>query len=150
MNLGAGRVILQDDVRLDQAMRDGSFYQNKVLIHAIRNAKQQEAALHLICLLSETSSHGCVDYPLAIMRMANVEGLEKVLLHVIFDGRSTEPGTAPSLLMQLEAKMCDIGVGRIATGVGRSLALDRNCDYSKTRQAFEAFVNGAGKRVLTY
>ncbi len=150
MNLGAGRVILQDDVRLDRAMEDGSFYQNEVLVCAIQGAMQRGTALHLICLLSEKSSHGCIDYPLAILRMAKAQGLEKAFLHVIFDGRSTEPGTAPELLMQLEAKMCEIGVGQIATGVGRSIALDRNRNYDKTRRAFEAFVSGSGKRVLAY
>ncbi len=148
MNLGAGRVILQDDVRLDQAMQDCSFYQNRVLLHAIQGAIRRGTALHLICLLSEKSSHGCIEYPLAILRMAKTQGLEKVFLHVIFDGRSTEPGTAPHLLGQLEAKMCEIGIGRIASGVGRSIALDRNRNYDKTRQAFEAFVNGSGKRIL--
>ena len=150
MNLGAGRVIIQDDVRLERAMQDGSFYQNEVLLRAINGVTARRTALHLICLLSEKSSHGCIDYPLAILRMAKTQELEKVFLHVIFDGRSTEPGTAPSLLIQLEAKRCEIGAGQIATGVGRSLALDRNQNYEKTRRAFEALVNGTGKRILAY
>ncbi len=147
MNMGAGRVILQDDVRLDRAMQDGSFFQNDVLARAILGAKDRGAALHLICLLSEKSSHGCIEYPLAILRMAKDRAFERAFLHVIFDGRSTEPGTAPELLRQLEARMSEIGIGQIATGVGRGIALDRDRNYDKTRRAFEAFVDGVGKRV---
>ncbi len=150
MNIGAGRVVLQDDVRLDRAMLDGSFYQNEVLLNSIRTAKRRRAALHLICLLSETSSHGCIEYPLAILRMAQTEGLEEAFLHVIFDGRSTAPGSAPDLLMQLEARMCEIGLGRIATGVGRGIALDRDGNYDRTRRAFDAFVSGVGRPVPAY
>ncbi len=149
MNLGAGRVILQDDVRLDRAMQDGSFYQNEVLLRAIQGVIARGTALHLICLLSEKSSHGCIEYPLAVLRMAKAQGLKEAFLHVIFDGRSTEPGTAPDLLMRLEARMFEIGVGRLATGLGRSIALDRNGDYKKTRQAFDAFVTGTGKKIPT-
>ncbi len=148
MNLGAGRVILQDDVRLDRAMQDGSFYQNDVLVRAITGAKARGAALHLICLLSEKSSHGCIEYPLAILRMAKDRALERAFVHVIFDGRSTEPGTAPELLRQLEGRMSEIGIGQIATGVGRGIALDRDRNYEKIRRAFEAFVDGVGKRVV--
>ena len=149
MNLGTGRVVVQDDVRLDQAMQDGSFYENPVLIRAIDNAKRREAALHLICLLSEKSSHGSIEYPLAILRMAKNHLLDRVLLHVIFDGRSTEPGSVPVLLAGLETRMNEIGVGQLATGVGRGIALDRDGHYEKTRRAFDAFVNGCGRTVVT-
>ncbi len=147
MNLGAGRVVLQDDVRLDQAMQDGSFFDNPVLAHAIQAAHQRETALHLICLLSEKSSHGCMDYPLAILRMAKSQGLQQVFLHVILDGRSTQPGSAPELLMQLEEKLSQLGIGQVATAMGRGIALDRDGNYERTRQAFDALVSGVGKRV---
>ena len=147
MNLGAGRIILQDDVRLDQAMADGSFYQNGILLDAIRKAKQRGGALHLICLLSEKSSHGSIEYPLAMLKMAYDQGLERAFLHVIFDGRSTEPGSAPDLLLSLESRMNEIGLGQLATGIGRGTALDRDRNYEKTRRAFEAFVNGSGRKV---
>jgi 2,3-bisphosphoglycerate-independent phosphoglycerate mutase len=147
MNLGAGRVILQDDVRLDQAMQDGSFYHNNILLDAIGKAKERGGALHLLCLLSEKSSHGSIEYPLAILRMARDQGLERAFLHVIFDGRSTEPGSAPDLLLSLESRMNEIGLGQLATGIGRGIALDRDRNYEKTRRAFEAFVNGSGRKV---
>lgn len=144
MNIGAGRVVPQDDARLDQAMKDGSFYSNETLCRTIQDVKQRGNALHLIGLLSEKSSHGSVDYPLALLRMAKAAGLEKVYLHMIFDGRSTEPGSAPALLENLGRQVQEIGVGQIVTGVGRGLALDRDGNYARIRKAYEALVYGAG------
>jgi 2,3-bisphosphoglycerate-independent phosphoglycerate mutase len=145
MNLGAGRVVLQDDVRLDLAMRDGSFYDNEVLCRAIDEVKRRGTSLHLIGLLSEKSSHGSIDYPLALLRMAKANGLGRVCLHLIFDGRSTEPGSAPVLLEKLEGQMQEIGLGQIVSGVGRGIALDRDGDYNKTWCAYDALVLGVGK-----
>jgi 2,3-bisphosphoglycerate-independent phosphoglycerate mutase len=145
MNMGAGRVVLQDDVRLDLAMRDGSFYRNEILCHAIDEAKRRNSSLHLIGLLTEKSSHGSIDYPLAVLRMARANDLAQVYLHIIFDGRSTEPGSAPAMLEKLECQVREIGVGQIVSGVGRGIALDRDGDYRKTRRAYDALVFGAGK-----
>lgn len=146
LNIGAGRVVLQDDVRLDLAMRDGSFSSNPVLLETIAAARERGAALHLIGLLTHRSSHGSIQYPLAIMAMARRAGLEPAFLHLIFDGRSTEPGSAPALLADLEARLAEIGLGRVASGVGRGIALDRDGDYVKTRLAYEAMVLGRGTR----
>ena len=98
MNIGAGRVILQDDVRLDQSMQDGSFEKNEIFCRTLDDVKQKQASLHLIGLLTEKSSHGSMAYPLALLKMAKAAGLKKVFMHMIFDGRSTEPGSAPALL----------------------------------------------------
>lgn len=145
MNLGAGRVVLQDDVHLDLAMKDGSFYTNETLCHTIADVKTRGANLHLIGLLSEKSSHGSIDYPLALLRMAKEHRLDQVYLHMILDGRSTEPGSAPALLEKLTAQIADIGLGQIVTGVGRGIALDRDGNYEKTQRAFDAMVLGKGK-----
>jgi 2,3-bisphosphoglycerate-independent phosphoglycerate mutase len=145
MCIGAGRVVLQDDVRLDRAMQDGSFYSNEVLCGAIGGVKARNTSLHLIGLLTEKSSHGSIDYPLALLRMAKASGLSRVCVHVIFDGRSTEPGSAPSLLEKLDSQVEEIGVGRIVSGVGRGIALDRDGNYAKTKRAYDALVFGEGK-----
>jgi 2,3-bisphosphoglycerate-independent phosphoglycerate mutase len=146
MNIGAGRVVLQDDVRLDLAMTDGSFHTNETLCRTMDEIKQRNANLHLIGLLTEKSSHGSIDYPLALLRMAKANGLSKVYLHIIFDGRSTEPGSAPAMLEKLESLVEEIGVGRIVSGVGRGIALDRDSNYTKTQRAYDAFVFGVGKK----
>ena len=144
MNIGAGRVVLQDDVRLDMAMQDGSFYTNEIFVHIMEDNKQHGSSLHLITLLTEKSSHGSIAYPLALLRMAKERGLEQVYVHVIFDGRSTVPGSAPDLLKKFEALINEIGVGQIVTGVGRGIALDRVGNYAKTQRAFDALVLGSG------
>jgi 2,3-bisphosphoglycerate-independent phosphoglycerate mutase len=146
MNLGAGRIIQQDDVRLDSAMQDGSFYSNEIFLQTIEDVKQYYSSLHLICLLSEKSSHGSIDYPLALLRMAKDHQVNDVYIHVIFDGRSTEPGSAPELLDKFENKIAEIGVGKIVTGIGRGIALDRDGNYSKTQCAYDALVFGVGKK----
>ena len=147
INIGAGRVVLQDDVRLDQAMQDGSFYSNEILCGAIARAKNNHARLHLIGLLTDKSSHGSIDYPLALLRMAKAQGLEQVFIHLIFDGRSTEPGSAPWRLEAFEEKVREIGVGQIVTGVGRGIALDRDGNYARTGRAYAALVGGVGRSV---
>jgi 2,3-bisphosphoglycerate-independent phosphoglycerate mutase len=146
MNIGAGRVVLQDDVRLDLAMQDGSFYTNEILCNAINNAKMRRKSLHLIGLLTKKSSHGSIDYPLAILKMAKQRGHEQVYLHVIFDGRSTEPGSAPALLEKLETQIDEIGIGKVVTGMGRGIALDRDGNYDKIEHAYLALVAGVGKK----
>ncbi len=146
LNIGAGRIVLQDDVRLDQAMKDGSFYANEVFIRLMEQTKKRNSSLHLIGLLTEKSSHGSIDYPVALLKMAKEYGLKKVYLHMILDGRSTEPGSAPLLLEKLDRIVHEIGVGMIVTGIGRGIALDRDGNYEKTKIAFDSFVFGYGKK----
>ena len=141
-NIGAGRVVPQDDARLDLAMQDGSFYTNPVLCSTIDEVRQRAASLHLIGLLTEKSSHGSIDYPLALLRMAKAGGLSQVYLHLILDGRSTQPGSAPDMLDRLESQVAEIGVGQIVTGMGRGIALDRDGNYDRTERAYNALVFG--------
>ena len=143
-NLGAGRCVMQDDVRLDASVQDGSFQQNEAFMSAIEHAKTNHSALHLLAYLTYKSSHGCIDYPLSICQMAKDAGLDRVYLHIIFDGRSTEPGSAPALLLETDARLHKIGVGRIVDGVGRGIALDRDKNYPKVKLAYDAMVEGVG------
>lgn len=142
-NLGAGRVVLQDDVRLNNAMQDGSFSKNEVFLRTIEHVKQRGKRLHLLALLTKKSSHGSIDYPLALLKMA--KDLPEIDVHVIFDGRSTEPGSAPALLADFEAMMNEIGAGQIVDGVGRGIALDRDGNYPKVQKAYDMLVSGKGR-----
>ncbi|MFN2216922.1 MAG: phosphoglycerate mutase (2,3-diphosphoglycerate-independent) [Anaerolineales bacterium] len=145
INMGAGRVILQDDVRLDMALNDGSFYTNEVFLETIKEVKSKGTSLHLLGLLTQKSSHGSIDYPLALLKLAKENDLDQVFLHLIFDGRSTQNGSAPALLADLEERMIEIGIGRVVSGIGRGIALDRDGDYKKIKKAFDLLVNGIGK-----
>ena len=143
-NLGAGRIVPQDDVRMDNAIKDGSFRTNPVFLQTIEAARARGSNLHLIAYLTKKSSHGCIDYPLMLLEMA--EGVKNVYLHIIFDGRSTEPGSAPAMLRELDQKLAEIGRGVIVDGVGRGIELDRDGNYEKIRRAYEAMVKGSGIR----
>lgn len=142
-NLGAGRIVLQDDVRLDTAIRDGSFKTNPVFLNVIERARSQ-GALHLLALLTEKSSHGSIDYPLMLAEMA--DGVPEIYFHIIFDGRSTEPGSAPALLRTLDERLAGLGRGRIVDGVGRGLALDRDGNYEKIERVYRSLTAGAQRR----
>ncbi len=114
---------------------------------AINNAKNNHA-LHLLTLLSKGSSHGSMDYALALLRLARKESLEKVFVHLIFDGRSTDPNKTPTLLKDFDQKMRQIGIGRVVTGIGRGFAIDRDGnDREKTKVAYDALVFGKGREV---
>ena len=117
-----------------------------VILEAIRDVKERGSNLHLIGLLTEKSSHGSIDYPLAVIKMAKNAGVENVYLHMIFDGRSTEPGSAPFLMEKLDKLVEEIGCGMIVSGIGRGIALDRDGNYNKTKRAYDSFVFGIGKR----
>lgn len=147
MCIGAGREVPQDDVRISNAIEDGSFFQNPVFLDAIESVKTKNSSLHLISLLSQTSSHGSIDYPLALLRLAKEKLVKKAYVHVILDGRSTKVRNAPTLLKKLASDMEIIGLGQIASSVGRSFALDRNGNYQKTRKAYNALVFGLGLRI---
>jgi 2,3-bisphosphoglycerate-independent phosphoglycerate mutase len=141
-NLGAGRIVPQDDVRMDRAVASGEFEKNKVFLDAITRAKQSGCALHLISYLTKKSSHGSIDYSTMLVRMAKNEGLDRVFLHIIFDGRSTEPGSGPDLLSDLGKELDAIGCGMVVDGVGRGIALDRDHDYEKIQRTYENLVAG--------
>lgn len=144
MNLGAGRIVPQDDMRLESAMADGTFAHNPVFGKQAERCVESGRALHLLSYLTHASSHGSIDYPLALVRMAKEKSLEKIYLHIIFDGRSTEPGSAPKLLLELDEELARIGAGKVVGGVGRGLALDRDGNYDKVKKAYDAMVLGAG------
>lgn len=143
-NLGAGRCVPQDDVRMDAAIKDGSFSQNPAILKAIEDAIIKGTSLHLLSLLTHKSSHGSIDYPLAICEMAKSKGLSRVYLHIIFDGRSTEPGSAPELLTWLDGELNKRGIGLIVDGVGRGIALDRDNNFSKVKLAYDNLIIGSG------
>ena len=145
INLGSGRVVLQDDVRLDNAMKDGSFAKNPVFLETIETVRRRGSALHLFALLTKKSSHGSIDYPLALVDMAKEAGLKDVYIHIIFDGRSTLPGSAPALLRELGETLERKGVGMIVSGVGRGVALDRDQNWAKIERTYDSLTKGVGE-----
>jgi len=145
MNLGAGRIVPQDEVRIQAAIESGTFAENPAFHRAIEDAQARGGALHLLGLLSEKSSHGSMDYVLELLKLARRKSCDRVFVHLITDGRSTQPGSAPDLLRSFGEGLAQIGVGTLVTLVGRGLALDRGEDYKgKTQQVYRALVQGEG------
>ena len=145
--IGAGRTVLQDDARIELAIKDGSFFKNPVFLSSFAKTMARDGSLHLIALLSEKSSHGSISYPMALLRLAKETQLKKVFVHAIFDGRSTKVRSAVKFLEKLQNEMNALGIGEFATGIGRGLALDRDGDYRKTQQAYDAIAFGLGRKI---
>ena len=146
--IGAGRVVLQDDVRIETSIEDGTFFDNPILLSGLENTQVQNSAIHLIALLSEKSSHGSIKYPLAMLRLAKEKQCKELIVHAIFDGRSSKIRGAIKFLDRLQNEIDKLGIGKIATGIGRGIALDRDGDYQKTQQAYNAMVLGEGRQVI--
>lgn len=143
-NLGAGRCVKQDDIRIDMAIENGDFKTNEVIVKACKQAKDNNKAVHLISYLTYKSSHGSIEYALQAVKTAKDAGVENIYLHIIFDGRSTEPGSAPQLLEELEERLNEIGAGMVTDGIGRGFALDRDHNWSKVKKAYDVMVNDTG------
>ena len=143
-NLGAGRCVMQDDIRIDQAIANGEFMNNEVIREACKKARDKKKAVHLISYLTHKSSHGSIEYALQAVEAAHHVGVDNVYLHIIFDGRSTEPGSAPDLLMELEDRLYEMGTGLVVDGIGRGFALDRDHNWEKVKKAYDMMVLGKG------
>lgn len=110
------------------------------------STKREKKALHLLAYLTKMSSHGSIVYAQKLAAMA--KELDQVYLHLILDGRSTEPDSAPELVLELEEELQKLGVGTIVDCVGRGIVLDRDHDYEKVKRGYDAFVLGTGKEYL--
>jgi 2,3-bisphosphoglycerate-independent phosphoglycerate mutase len=145
MAIGAGRVVQQDDSLIEHAIATGAFAEAPAFITALEDVQSRGSALHLIGLLSRSSSHGSIDYVLELVRLASQKGIEPVYLHLITDGRSSRSERLPIDLEQIGRDLSEIGTGTVVTLVGRGFALDRGGEYEKnTRRAYEALVDGKG------
>ena len=144
LNLGAGFRVVQDLPRIDEAVAGGRFDENEALLGAIRHARDTGHTLHLIGLFSHGGVHSHSRHLEALLRLASREGLVRVAVHLILDGRDTPPRQALSDLPGLEAVLQETGIGRIATVAGRYFAMDRDRRWDRVSQAYNAYVTGLG------
>jgi 2,3-bisphosphoglycerate-independent phosphoglycerate mutase len=143
LNLGAGRVVFQDIVRIDRSIKDGSFLANPVLIDAMERVRAR-GALHLCGLVSDGGVHSHQTHLYALLQMAKERGLREVYVHAVMDGRDTAPHGGEGYLLALEEKMRALGVGKIATVVGRYYAMDRDKRWERTQRAYDLITMGQG------
>ena len=130
-NIGAGRVVYQMLVKITKDIQDGVFFQNKALLGAMENAKKNDSALHLIGLVSPGGVHSHTDHLYGLLKMAKQNGLKKVYVHALLDGRDEPPTSAAEFVHDLVEKMQEIGVGSIATVMGRFYAMDRDFAWDR-------------------
>lgn len=143
-NIGAGRVVYQELTRITKAIRDGEFFENPALKKAMENAAKPGAALHLAGLLSDGGVHSHNAHLYGLLEMAKKMGVQQVFVHCLMDGRDVPPTSGKGFVEELQAKMQEIGVGRIATVMGRYYAMDRDNRWERVEKAYAAMVYGEG------
>ncbi len=144
LNMGAGRIVYQELTRITKEIEDGDFFKNEALLTAMKNAKENNSAIHFMGLLSDGGVHSHNTHLYGLLEMAKREGLEKVYVHCFLDGRDTPPASGKSYIEELEAKMKEIGVGEIGVISGRYYAMDRDNRWDRVELAYNALTKGEG------
>ncbi|MBC8547212.1 2,3-bisphosphoglycerate-independent phosphoglycerate mutase [Clostridiaceae bacterium NSJ-31] len=145
-NIGAGRIVYQELTRITKSIQDGDFFQNEALLGAMENCKKNGSALHLMGLVSDGGVHSHNQHLYGLLELAKKAGLSEVYVHCFMDGRDVPPSSGRDYLAELEAKMAEIGVGRIATVMGRYYAMDRDNRWERVEKAYAAMVYGEGNQ----
>ena len=151
MNLGAGRVVYQDMTRIDEAIRDESFFENEVLADALEAAKKKGTTVHVLGLLSDGGVHSHINHLFAVIKLAASKGFNRssLAVHAFTDGRDTSPHGGKAYLAELEAYMAQAGCGHVASVVGRYWAMDRDHRWPRIKKAYDLLVDGVGTRFAT-
>ena len=143
-NIGAGRVVYQELTRITKSIEDGDFFENPALKAAVQNAIDNGTALHIMGLMSDGGVHSHNTHAWAIVEMAKKMGLTRVYLHCIMDGRDVPPTSGKDYVAEAQQKLAEIGVGKIATVIGRFYAMDRDNRWERVSRAYNALVKGEG------
>jgi len=143
LNIGAGRIVYQELTRINKSIRDGEFFQNKVLVDAIDKAKNEHRNLHLIGLVSKGGVHSSQEHLYAICQLAHERGLERVYIHAFTDGRDCDPKSGEAFISELEENLKK-STGRIVSVVGRYYAMDRDNRWERVKKAYDLLTKGEG------
>ena len=149
LNMGAGRIVYQDLTKITKAIQDGDFFENKALLAACANVKENGSSLHLMGLVSDGGVHSHIEHIYGLLELAKRQGIEKVYVHCFLDGRDTPPASGKEYVEQLEAKMKELGVGEVATVMGRYYAMDRDNRWDRVEKAYRALVYGEGEQAAS-
>lgn len=145
-NIGAGRIVDQESVHITKQVRNGEFLANAEMNAAVTNALQNKGNVHLFGIVSDAGVHGLLEHLYGCLQLCKQRGVHKVFLHAFTDGRDTSPNSGLGYIRQVEAKMAEIGVGKVATVSGRYYAMDRDNRWPRVEKAYRALVAGAGPR----
>jgi len=144
LNMGAGRIVYQELTRITKEIQDGTFFENPALLKAVENCKKNDSALHMFGLLSDGGVHSHITHLYGLLELAKRNGLTKVYVHAFLDGRDTPPASGKGYAEELEEKMRELGVGKIASVAGRYYAMDRDNNYDRVKLAYDALTKGEG------
>ena len=145
INIGAGRIVYQELTRITKEIQDGTFFENPALLAAVENCKINNSDLHLYGLLSDGGVHSHNTHLYGLLELAKRNGLKNVYVHAFLDGRDTPPASGKGYIEELLEQMRSIGVGKIATVMGRYYAMDRDNRWDRTEKAYRAMVYGEGE-----
>ncbi len=145
-NIGAGRIVYQELTRITKSAQDGDMDKNPALVSAMESAKENGKVLHLMGLLSDGGVHSHNTHLYALLGMAKRMGLEKVYVHCFLDGRDVPPSSGKSYVMELQEKLKELGIGKVATVMGRYYAMDRDNRWERVEKAYAAMVYGEGEK----
>lgn len=150
INIGTGRIPLQDLVRINKTIEDGSFYKTQYLLEACKWAKQNNSTLHLAGLISNGGVHAEIGHLIALIELAKREKVGKVAIHGFCDGRDMPARSAEKVLSLVQEKIDEAGVGKIATMIGRFYAMDRDKNWDRIKKAYDLMVLGKGEKYNDY
>lgn len=145
-NIGAGRVVYQELTRITKSIEDGDFFSVPEFVKAIENCKQNKTKLHIMGLVSDGGVHSHIRHLFGLLELAKRKDFEDVYVHCFLDGRDTPPASAENYIMQLEDKMKEKGIGKIASISGRFYAMDRDKRWQRVQKTYDAMVNGVGEK----
>ena len=143
-NIGGGRVVFQDLPRITRSIEDGTFFENPAYNKAMDDCLEKGSALHLYGLHSNGGVHSTLDHLYALLKMAHIKGLKRVYIHAFLDGRDTPPTSGRDFVAKTIEKCRELGVGKIATVMGRYYAMDRDKRWDRLENAYDALVYGEG------
>lgn len=144
LNMGAGRIVYQELTRITKEIADGDFFENQALLAAVENCKEKGSDLHLFGLLSDGGVHSHNTHMYGLLELAKKKGLDRVYLHAFLDGRDTAPTSGKGFMEDAVKKMEEIGVGQVATVMGRYYVMDRDNRWDRVEKAYKALVEGVG------
>jgi 2,3-bisphosphoglycerate-independent phosphoglycerate mutase len=143
LNIGAGRIVYQELTRINKSIRDGDFFQNKVLVESIDKAIREHRSLHLIGLVSKGGVHSSQEHLYAICQLAHERGLDRVYIHAFTDGRDCDPKSGEAFIAELEENL-QKSTGRIVSVIGRYYAMDRDNRWERVKKAYDLLTKGEG------
>jgi 2,3-bisphosphoglycerate-independent phosphoglycerate mutase len=148
-NIGAGRIVPQESVRLSKTIQDGSFFENPEFLRMIKSIKASGGKMHVMGLCSDIGVHALLGHLYGLLELARRNDVEEVYIHAFTDGRDSPPTSGKGYLADIEARAAEIGIGKIATITGRFYAMDRDSRWERVQKAFECLRNGKGNRACS-